>query len=118
MSITSHMEGDVCIIQVQSGLSSELHVFLKEKLRELVRSGTHKIILDLSRAGFVSSSLIGAMVYGLKEVRKKKGDLLLSEVDPAFMDVLKVTRLDQAFAIFDSTEEAIKNGFKAIPDEE
>ncbi|MEK7486509.1 MAG: STAS domain-containing protein [Planctomycetota bacterium] len=113
MSITSHMEGDICIIQIQSGLSSELHIFLKEKLRELVRNGSVKIILDLSRAGFVSSSLIGAMVYGLKEVRKKKGDLILAEVDEAFMDVLRVTRLDQAFISFETVEEATKNGFKS-----
>ena len=37
MSISSHMQGEICVIQVQQALSSDIHVFLKEKLRELMR---------------------------------------------------------------------------------
>jgi anti-sigma B factor antagonist len=109
MSISSHMEGELCIIQIQQALSSDIHVFLKEKLRELMREGHSKIVLDLSRAGFVSSSLIGAMIYGLKEAKKKGGNLGLAQVDSAFLDVLKTTKLDKVFYIFDSIEEAVQN---------
>ena len=67
-----------------------------------------KIILNLTGVNFIDSTALSTLVRGLKQCREKNGDLHLCELQQPVRVIFELTRLDKAFDIFSSEEEAEK----------
>lgn len=78
----------------------------KDDLFKRIDDGNRHIVFDMSAISFIDSCGIGALVSALKKIGEA-GDIKLSCVTPAVMTVLKLTRLDKAFHIFDSNQDAL-----------
>jgi anti-sigma B factor antagonist len=77
----------------------------KEGLVAYIMSGNKKIVLDLSEVTFIDSSGLGALIGSLKAVGTD-GELVLCGARDAVVNMLKLTRMDKVFHIFDTVEEA------------
>ena len=77
-----------------------------DAVKVAVESGS-RIIVDLSEVSFVDSTGLQVLVQARIRVRDQNG--LVALVAPAGMPrrVLEVSRLDQAFAVFDSLKAAV-----------
>ena len=51
---------------------------LRERLRQLIGSGTPRLVVDLGDVTFVDSSGLGAVIGGLKAARQAGGDLRIA----------------------------------------
>ena len=60
--------------------------------------------------GFLDSTGLGVLVGVLKRVRTQGGELRLVCTQPRIAKVFEITRLDSAFAIFDSLDGAVQDG--------
>lgn len=78
----------------------------KDDLFKRIDEGNNNIVFDMSAISFIDSCGIGALVSALKKLGEG-GDMKLTCITPAVMTVLKLTRLDKAFHIFGSTQEAL-----------
>ena len=70
----------------------------KEAMRELTAMPTDRVILDLSKVGFIDSSGLGAVVA----IRKMLGpdrSFELACLSPSVEKVFRLTRMDRIFAI-------------------
>ncbi len=68
---------------------------------------TPNLIINLSRAEFLDSRALGAIVGLTKQARKAGGELWLVEVPPTIFRVLSLLRLDRFFKIEDNIEAII-----------
>jgi anti-sigma B factor antagonist len=65
------------------------------------------ILLDLREVEFISSALLGKLIALHSECKTGKIDLRIYNVPPLIMDVIKISRLDFLFKIYDSEEDAV-----------
>jgi anti-sigma B factor antagonist len=67
-----------------------------------------KIIISLEGVNFIDSSALSTLVRGLKHCREKQGDLHLCNLQQPVRVIFELTRLDKAFDIFATEEDAAK----------
>ena len=83
---------------------------VRERLYAMLAEGRDKLIVDLDDVGFLDSTGLGVLVGVLKRVRTQGGELRLVCTQPRIVKVFEITRLDSAFAIFDSIDGAVRDG--------
>lgn len=72
-----------------------------------IRQGSERLIIDMSQVNFMDSSGLGALVACLKLIGDPKR-LLLCNVAPPVVSLLKLTRMDQVFHVYPSTQAALE----------
>lgn len=77
---------------------------LKQELNKLFDNGYRNVILDFSGIIFVDSSGFGALVTIFNHAKNAGSNLILSGVSKGTMELIKVTKLDQVFEIYDNVE--------------
>lgn len=65
------------------------------------------LVIDLVNVTFVDSAALATLVQGMKQCREQDGDLLLCRLAQPVRIIFELTRLDRAFAIFNSVPEAV-----------
>ena len=77
------------------------------EFQSLVRGNTsHRLVLDLSQVPYIDSAGIGALVGAYVNHQKDGRSLALVGVTRRVRDALQVTRVEQFFKFYDSTEAA------------
>ena len=79
------------------------------QLDEFSSQNVSYVIVDLANVEMMNSSGLGMLVNGLRNLRKHNISLKLSSLTPKVNNLLRITRLDEVFKIYDSMELAIKN---------
>ncbi len=80
----------------------------KEKISKGVEDGNNRILLNLNNVDFVDSSGLAALVYCFKIVGSK-GKFGISNVNDTVVSMLKLTRMDRVFKIYESEEQAVSD---------
>ena len=75
-------------------------------LHEQIVMENPKIIVNLAGVHFIDSTALSTLVRGLKHCREKNGDLHLCNLQQPVRVIFELTRLDKAFDIFATEEEA------------
>ena len=95
---TSEKKDNVDIIRFAfDELSLDQREALKKELNDVLQSNETKIVLNLSKIGFLSSLMIATIISFTKDVKDRNGDVKLCELSKVAMDVVKITHLDKAF---------------------
>lgn len=81
---------------------------LREQLRVLARAGHGRVVVDLALVDSIDSTGIGALVAGLKSLRKIGGDLRLAAPGPRVATILNMAGLGSVLRSFDSAEQAFE----------
>jgi anti-sigma B factor antagonist len=80
---------------------------LRDRLVQLVNEGPPNLVVDMSGLTFIDSMGLGALVSGLKRARAHDGDLRLAGPSDHVAQVLAITRLDAAFQVTDTVDDAL-----------
>lgn len=89
-------------------LGEEIHA-LRNAVRDLVKQGKKKIILNLANVDYIDSSGVGELVGSFTTVRNAGGELKLMNLTQKVHDVLHVTKLYTVFDIKDDEFTAVKS---------
>ena len=81
---------------------------LRERLHSLLAEGKRQIVVDLDDVGFLDSTALGVLVGVLKRARSEDGEVRIVCTQPRVRKVFEITRLDSAFDLFDSVDEAVR----------
>ncbi|HEV3226643.1 MAG TPA: STAS domain-containing protein [Acidimicrobiales bacterium] len=81
---------------------------LRERLHSLLAEDQHRLVIDLDDVGFLDSTALGVMVGALKRARTDGGEVRIVCTQPRVRKVFEITRLDTAFDLFDSVDEAVR----------
>lgn len=68
---------------------------------------TPNVVIDLEAVNFMDSAALAALVQGMKHCRQAKGDLRVCNLQQPVKVIFELTRLDKAFTLFNSRDEAV-----------
>jgi anti-sigma B factor antagonist len=108
LQLAIRQEGDVTIVECAGPIQiGETANRFRDALRETLRAGRKKIVLDMAGVKYVDSTGIGELVGLFTNASEIEADVRLANVPPKVRDVLEVTRLITVFAVYDTLEGAL-----------
>ena len=102
----------VSVLVLEDRIDAASAIQFKEKMRDLTKDGTQRVVLDLARVQFLDSSGLGAIV-AVKKLLGPDRALDLSSLTPTVEKVFRLTRMDSIFTIHPSLEVAISHAASA-----
>lgn len=109
MDISTRINGEVAIIDLQGRLDLTSANQLKDASRQYFQKDNCKLILNMDKVDFINSSGLGALVSILKEVRNHKGELKISNMAEYVREIFDITQLSSIFDICEDESHAIKS---------
>ena len=106
MNITTEEQGGVSIIKLAGDLAGDST--FAQKAGELLASADHKVVIDLSDVGMVTSAGLGDLVRITAQSNSQGGSLILANPAPFVAGVLETTKLNKFFDVRASLDEAIR----------
>jgi len=79
---------------------------INEKINQLIDSDNKKIIIDLVNVDWMNSSGLGILIGAVTVLKNSNGCLCLINVSDRIKNLLKITKLDTVFNIYDNFDEA------------
>jgi anti-sigma B factor antagonist len=108
MQIDLSRESDqVSVVAPKGRLDLSSAPTLRERLRQLITSGTPRLVVDLGEVTFVDSSGLGAVIGGMKAARQAGGDLRIARPNQQVRMVLNLTSLNKVLRPYETLEEAL-----------
>lgn len=77
-------------------------------VEDLVRAGTHTVIIDLSGVTALDSTGIGYLIAGYNRIMAAGGAMRMAGATGHILQNFRVNQLDRVFAFYPSVEEAAK----------
>lgn len=99
MNLQTERQGGMLVIRAMGDrIDAAGAIQFKDRMRELVQGPDRRVILDLSRVGFLDSSGLGAVVAVMKLLGPDRS-LELAGLTPTVEKVFRLTRMDSIFTI-------------------
>jgi anti-sigma B factor antagonist len=94
------------VVEVAGDLDMATAPQLRDGLQRILDAGTHNVVVDLARVGFMDSSALGALIVMFKALRDRGGRLCLATVQLPVRKLLAVTSVDRAIDVYDTVQAA------------
>jgi len=104
---TRHVDG-ITVLDLSGKITlGEGSVTIRDAVRDVLATGSTKILLNLADVNYIDSSGIGELVSALTAVKNAGGQLKLLQLTKKVQDLLQITKLYTVFDIYDEEGEAI-----------
>ena len=105
--VTVLQDGDVEIVQVnESRLTDQAVIAMREAADGTTGS---RLLLDLARVGYISSLGIAGLIHVRKVVTGRKGQLILTGLQPTVRETLSATKILAIFNVFPDRESGLSD---------
>jgi anti-sigma B factor antagonist len=108
MDISKASRNKLPVLQLKGRFDAHEVEPVNSWLVEQVKAGNTKITINLEGVNFVDSTALSTLVRGLKMCREQNGDLHICTLQQPVRVIFELTRLDKAFDIFPTEEEATR----------
>jgi anti-sigma B factor antagonist len=110
VKLNTRQVGDVTVIDATGRITlGEGASTFRESLRELLRKGNKKLLVNLGEVNYIDSSGIGDLVSGFTSVTNQGGQLKLLHLTRRVQDLLQITKLYTVFEVFEDEAEAVRS---------
>jgi len=109
MEIIKSAKGSIAILYLKGRFDAHEVEPVHKWIQEQIDKGNVKIIVNLEGVNFVDSTALSTLVRGLKHCREQNGDLHLCCLQQPVRVIFELTRLDKAFDIYATEDEAGKS---------
>lgn len=99
---------DVTIFALKGNLDALTAPTLKKEIEALMVTRRIHVVFDLAALDLIDSSGVGAIVGLFKRVRTQQGDVKIARLNGQPAEIFKLLRLDRAFEVFETVEEAVR----------
>jgi anti-sigma B factor antagonist len=111
MKIETRTVGDIKILDCSGKITlGEGTMTVRNTVRDLLKNGDKKIVLNLADVNYIDSSGIGELVSTYTTVTNQGGQLKLLNLTKKIQELLAITKLLTVFQVFD-TEQAAMGSF-------
>jgi anti-sigma B factor antagonist len=107
MSLKHRQEQGVDVVQLPPRLVMANAGEARGQLKQIISSGSGKVVINLAETEFMDSSGLAVIVAGLQTARKMDGDLNLAHMSDTIRALFELTRLHTVFQIFDDEAGAV-----------
>ncbi len=108
MKIETRTVGDVFILDCSGKITlGEGTMAVRNTVRDILKNGGRKIILNLADVNYIDSSGIGELVSSFTTVTNQGGKLTLLNLTNKIQELLAITKLLTVFSVYDDEKAAI-----------
>ena len=108
LELSHRMEQGIPVVDV----SGEIDVYtvpkFKEHLASLIEQGNNRLLINLEKVQYMDSSGFGALLGATKRLRPDGGALGLVGCNQVITRMLKITRLNTIFQMYETEPEALQ----------
>lgn len=104
MQLTESKIGTVNVIAPVGEIDANSAPQLEKSIKALVDAGESELVVDMSRVSYTSSAGLRVILWGLKEMRRRRGDLRLVGLRPRVQEVFEMAGFLPLFQVFSSTD--------------
>ena len=106
MDIKSNEKDGVLVVEI----NGEINISTSPELKKwFEKTPSSRILINMSKVGYVDSSGLATLVELLKRTKGKNGSLTLSQMSDKVRGLFEITKLDRLFGIYTDDEAALKN---------
>jgi len=110
MSVHLGVERDAgCVVTVSGDADLHAAANVERELVSLADSGHASIVVDLSDATFIDSTMLRVLLNVSKRLRPGGGELLVVCSEHNIRKIFEITLLDRVFMIFDTRDAALEH---------
>lgn len=110
MQFSKEKKGKITILNISGKIIGAPDVAsINNIFAELIQDNEIDVVVDLAAVEMINSSGLGSLIANMTSIKKKGGNLKFARVSDQVLHVLKITRLDTVFDIYNSLDEAIKS---------
>ncbi len=107
MKIKTREVGDVVVVEIDGKITiGEGDVALRNTIKDLLKQGKKKIVIDMKHVSYMDSSGVGELASAYTTAKKEGAELKLANLNTRVHDLLQLTTLITIFEVYDSTAEA------------
>lgn len=108
MKIDTRTVGDVHVLDCSGKITlGEGTMAVRNTVREVLKKGGKKIVLNLADVNYIDSSGIGELVSSYTTVTNQGGQLKLLNLTKKIHELLAITKLLTVFQVFDNERTAV-----------
>lgn len=96
-------EGVICL-KIDGRLDAESAPEAETTVKGILKEGTQRLLFDLSRMDYISSAGLRVILMAVKELRNKKGKVVLCGLTPYVKEIFDVSNFSSIIPITDSVE--------------
>jgi anti-sigma B factor antagonist len=108
MKIRTRHVGGITVLDLSGRITlGEGSVTVRDAVREVLATGSNKILLNLGEITYIDSSGIGELVSAFTTVKNGGGELKLLNLTKRVHDLLQITKLSTVFDVQDDEASAV-----------
>ncbi|MBP1595032.1 MAG: anti-anti-sigma factor [Acidobacteria bacterium] len=110
MKIDTRSVGDISVLDCSGKITlGEGTMAIRNTVREVLKNGGKKIVLNLADVNYIDSSGIGELVSSYTTVTNQGGHLKLLNLTKKIQELLAITKLLTVFQVYDTEKSAIES---------
>jgi len=108
MKIETRTVGEVHVLDCSGKITlGEGTMAIRNTVREVLKNGGKKIVLNLGDVNYIDSSGIGELVSTFTTVTNQGGQLKLLNLTKKIQELLQITKLLTVFQVYQSEQDAL-----------
>lgn len=80
---------------------------LRDKVKSLIQDGKKNLVLNINNITFIDSAGLGALVAAHNSANTHRGSLCLCHMASKFQEMLRITKMNTVFQVFETEADAI-----------
>jgi len=106
----SRQIGGIAIVDVQGAITlGEGNMMLREIVTSLLKEENKKLLLNLHGVEYIDSAGLGELLKNHTTLERQGGQLKIANLNQRVQDLLKATRLDKVFDVYEDEASAIQS---------
>ena len=98
-----------CVVTVSGDADLYAAANVERELVRLVDAGRQSIVVDLTDATFIDSTMLRVLLNVSKKLRPGGGELIVVCSEQNIRKIFEITLLDRVFSIFETREQALRH---------
>jgi anti-sigma B factor antagonist len=108
MKLKTLEKNNVAILRLEDKrLDSSIAADLKAHLLVMIDQGAKSFLIDLKNVEYADSSGLGAILFGIRQMRPVSGQVKLVNLQPRVLSLIKIAKLDNVIEAYDDEKEAL-----------
>src|SRR5438094_2095291 len=95
------------VLAIEGDIDLHISPAITESLNAMIRKKPERIVIDLSRATYIDSAGVAALILAMQEVEAYGGTFLLSGLQETLRSIFEISGLDRTFRIFPDVDAAL-----------
>ncbi|MEE4255433.1 MAG: STAS domain-containing protein [Bacteroidales bacterium] len=107
MNITISKSGETSIVQVEGRLDTTNYGELEHHLSSLTENNEYRLLLDLEKLEYISSSGLRILLIFLKKIKAANGRFMLCTLTPEIREIFEISGFINIFDIYEDQKAAL-----------